>query len=120
MDPQVLQALKNDRVVDITTTGRTSGLPRRIETSLYVVSDGFALSGRPGRPRSWYANLLAHPDFTVHVKRGAQADLPARAAPVPDPAERRRLITEIVAISPAATDVEAWVAGSPLVRVTLE
>jgi len=34
-------------------------------------------------------------ELTVHVKRGAQADLPGRATPVTDPNERRRLLTEI-------------------------
>jgi len=62
MDSQVLQALRNDRVVDITTTGRTSGQLRRIEISLYVVSDGFDLSWRPGRPRSCRP-VVSRPDL---------------------------------------------------------
>jgi hypothetical protein len=32
MDERVRQALASDRTIDITTTGRSSGLPRRIET----------------------------------------------------------------------------------------
>ncbi len=63
------------------------------------------------------ANLLAHPEFTVHVKRGAQADLRARAVPVADPAERRRIIEEIARRSDQQHSIEDRMARSPLVRV---
>ncbi len=68
MDERVRQALANDRTIDITTTGRSSGLPRRIETWFYRVDDQIYLTGSPGR-RDWYANLLANPDFTFHLKQ---------------------------------------------------
>lgn len=117
MDETVRLALEADRVVDITTTGAKSGAPRRIEIWLWTLEQGgYAISGRPNRPRAWLANLLAHPQFTVHVKRGATADLPARAVPVTDPAERRRIVEEIARRS-GQTDVELRVAKSPLVRV---
>ena len=117
MDEQTLRALQTDRLVDITTTGRKTGQPRRIEIGIWPLSGGFAISGRPGRPRGWYANLRANPDFTIHLKQSMQADLPARAIPVTSEAERRTLITEIARRSTRQIDVDAWVAGSPLVRV---
>ncbi len=80
--------LANDRTIDITTIGRSSGLPRRIETWFYRVDDQIYLTGSPGR-RDWYANLLANPDFTFHLKQSIVADLPARATPITDPEERR-------------------------------
>ena len=54
------------------------------------------LSGSPGK-RSWYANLLADPRLTVHLKQGVVADVPAVATPVTDEAERRAIFTEIIA-----------------------
>src|SRR5215211_3910424 len=89
---RVSRALANDRTIDITTTGRSSGLPRRIETWFYRVGDQIYLTGSPGR-RDWYANLLATPDFTFHLKQSVAADLPARASSITDPEERRDLRT---------------------------
>jgi hypothetical protein len=51
----------HERTVDITTTGRRSGTPQRIETWFYRADDVVYLSGMPGR-RGWVANLRAHPD----------------------------------------------------------
>ena len=93
MDERVVQALQTDRVVDITTIGRKTGLPRRIEIGLVHLEDMIVISGNPGRPRSWYANLLANPGFTLQVKGSAQADLQARATPIRDPDQRRAVFT---------------------------
>ena len=76
MDEPSQRALENDRTIDITTTGRNSGQPRRIEIWRYRYDGRTFLSGSPGT-RDWYANLLANPEFTFHLKRSAQADLPA-------------------------------------------
>jgi deazaflavin-dependent oxidoreductase (nitroreductase family) len=117
MDERVRQALANDRTIDITTTGRSSGLPRRIETWFYRVDDEIYLTGSPGR-RDWYANLLANPDFTFHLKQSVAADLPARAAPITDPEERREIFERILSDLGGAQDLEAWLAGSPLMAVS--
>jgi deazaflavin-dependent oxidoreductase (nitroreductase family) len=118
MDERVRQALANDRTIDITTTGRSSGLPRRIETWFYRVGDQIYLTGSPGR-RDWYANLLANPDFTFHLKRSVAADLPARATPITDPVERRAIFERILADLGGSQDLEAWLADSPLMAVDL-
>ena len=69
-----------DRTIDITTTGRRSGQPRRIEIVFYRVGEDFYLSGIPAsRQRDWLANLAAHPQFTFHLKHDVVADLPATA-----------------------------------------
>ena len=118
MDEQVLAALRTDRIIDITTTGRKTGQPRRIEIGLLSLADGFYISGRPGRPRSWYANLRAHPDFTLHLKRSLQRDLAARATPITAPDERRAVFTEMAGDPQrAGMEVAIWLAESPLVRV---
>jgi hypothetical protein len=116
MDERVRRALASDRTIDITRTGRSSGLPRRIETWFYRVGDRIYLTGSPGR-RGWYANLLANPDFTFHLKQSVAADLPARATPITDPAQRRAIFDRILSDLGGTQDLEAWLAGSPLVAV---
>jgi hypothetical protein len=79
-----------DRTIDITTTGRNSGRPRRIEIVFYRIGDAIYLSGIPApRRRDWLANLSAEPHFTFHLKHGVVADLPAVATVITDEAERR-------------------------------
>jgi deazaflavin-dependent oxidoreductase (nitroreductase family) len=119
MDAAISQALATGQVIDITTVGRKSGQPRRIEIWYHVLDEQVYITGLPGR-RGWYANVKAHPTFTFHLKQGAQADLPARAHPIVDPQERRHIFSRLLPRMDRAAEVEAWVAGSPLVRVTFE
>lgn len=117
MNGDVRQALAKDRTIDITTTGRGSGLPHRIETWFYRVDDRFYLTGSPGK-RDWYANLLTNPDFTFHLKQSVAADLPARAAPITAPDERRAIFTRILGDLGGARNLDAWMADSPLMAIT--
>lgn len=116
----------DDRIVDITTLGRRSGQPRRIEIFFYrAAGTTYLCSGAGGAATDWHANLLTNPDFTFHLKNGVRADLPARATPVSDPAERQTVLEEIVAdlnqphdpgtIRP--TRLEDW-ADSRLMRIS--
>ena len=117
MDESVQRALENDRTVDITTTGRSSGQPRRIEIWRYRYDGRTFLSGSPGT-RDWYANLLADPEFVFHLKGSAQADLQAVARPITDEAERREVIAGILDdLGRGSGDLEGWVARSPLAEV---
>ena len=109
-------ALKTDKVIDITTTGRKSGDSRRIEIWFHNIDDRCFITGTPGR-RDWFANLAANPDFTFHLKEGAQADLPARARVISDDSERRATFPPILAGIEGDRDLEEWVARSPLVEV---
>ena len=115
-DERIAQALKRDRTIDITTIGRKSGQPRRIEIWFYRAGERIYLSGGPGR-RSWYANLLANPEFTFHLKGSVRADLPARATPVTDSGERRAVLTTILNDLRMSDKLEAWIADSPLMEV---
>lgn len=117
-----------ERTIDITTLGRRSGVPRRIEIWFHHVDGRWYLSGMPTR-RSWYANVLAHPRFTVHLKHGVTADLPATAVPVDDDATRRRVITAVLDIQNlpemAARGIprqhfDEWFAHSPLVEIVFD
>ena len=117
-DPAVAAALANDLVIDITTSGRASGEPRRIEIWYHVVDGRYYITGRPG-PRSWYANLLAEPKLTFHLKESAQADLPATARAVTDPEEKRRVFLNAPKLAEYINEanVQEWVEGSPLIEV---
>jgi deazaflavin-dependent oxidoreductase (nitroreductase family) len=117
MDEPIRRALASDRTIDITTIGRRSGEPRRIEIWFYRYDGRVFLSGSPGR-RDWYANLLANPEFTFHLKGSVQADLPARARPISDEAERRAVIAGILQeLGRGYGRLEEWVAASPLAEV---
>jgi deazaflavin-dependent oxidoreductase (nitroreductase family) len=119
--PAGLQAaLRAGLTCDITTYGRKSGQARRLEIWYFVVDGHVYISGTPGT-RDWYANLQANPAMILHVKEGATADLPARAALILDPAERRRIMMVITQANSYFHDgdIEDWVTGSPLIRVDL-
>ncbi|GAB4438360.1 MAG: hypothetical protein OHK0015_31880 [Chloroflexi bacterium OHK40] len=123
MDASVWRAIERGLTCDITTTGRRSGQPRRLEIWYFVVDGVVYLTGTPG-PRDWLANLRANPAMIFHVKQGAQADLPARGEPVDDPAERRRVMSAVMRANSwfrsQGSSLDAWVAGSPLVAVRFE
>ena len=118
MDAAIENALRTDRTIDITTTGRTSGEPRRIEIWFHrTPEDRYFITGRPGR-RAWYANLLANPELTFHLKESAQADLPATARVITDAAEKEAVLRSLPWIQGNAdVSIPDWVAGAPLVEV---
>jgi deazaflavin-dependent oxidoreductase (nitroreductase family) len=118
MDERIRQALQKDRVIDVTTTGRKSGKPRRTEIWFHNLDGRLYITGLPGR-RSWYANLLVNPELTFHLKESMRADLPARATPILDETRRREILSKVLRRLRRNPDLDAWVKGSPLVEVTL-
>src|ERR1700674_1699886 len=118
LDERIARALSRGHPIDITTTGRRSGPARRIETVFHNIDGRIVLSGLPGR-RSWYANLLANPRLTFHLKGAVQADLPATARPILEPEERRAVMAR-VARNWGRIDLEVMLERSPLVEVTFE
>ena len=117
MDERVQHALENDRTIDITTQGRNSGEPRRIEIWFYRYDGRIFLSGSPGT-RDWYANLLKDPRFTSHHMGRVPAPRPAAARPTTDGPARRKVITGILEeLGRGYGRVEDWVADSPLAEV---
>jgi deazaflavin-dependent oxidoreductase (nitroreductase family) len=116
MDESIKYALERDRIIDITTTGRKTGQPRRTEIWFHNVEGRLYITGTPGR-RDWYANLLAYPEFTFHLKQSVRADLPAPATAIVDKAQRRTIMATIHQKLSGQRDLEAWVEGSPLVAV---
>ncbi len=120
MDTRIDAALSHSQIVDITTTGRRTATPRRIEIVLHRLDEGFFISGRP-RPqkRAWLANLEADPRLTLHLKESVTADLAARARVITDEGERRRIIPSI-ARAWGRSDVDEMIRHSPLIEVLVD
>lgn len=119
LNPKVREALEKDLVIDITTTGRKSGQPRRVEIWFHNLDGALFITGLPGS-RGWYANILADSRMTFHLKETVQADLPARATPITDVPEKRRIMERICSKQGTLDQLEERVSGAPLMRVTLQ
>jgi len=116
MDDRIRRALSRGHLIDLTTTGRKTGQSRRIELVFHAIDGRVYISGMPGRPRSWLANIRADPRVTFHLKGPVTADLPATAREITEPAERRRVM-EQVARNWQRTDVDRMMVQSPLIEV---
>lgn len=116
---RIRTALASGKVIDITTTGRQSGEPRRIEIVFHNIDGRIYVSGIPRpEPRAWLKNLEANPRFTFHLKGETQADLDATARIIGDESERRAVLPAI-ARTWKRDDLEDMVRYSPLIEVTL-
>jgi len=119
VDPDVVRALRHGHTIDITTTGRRTGVPRRIEIVFFNIGGRIYISGLPNphHERAWLLNLEADPRMTFHLKRPVQADLPATARVIRDPVERRPILERVAWAW--HRDPEAMQASSPLIEVTI-
>jgi deazaflavin-dependent oxidoreductase (nitroreductase family) len=121
VDEATVNALHHSQVIDLTTTGRRTGQPRRIEIFLHDKDGLLFISGMPraDRTRDWIHNITADPHVVVHLKQSrAPVDIPATARVVTDQAERRPLM-EAAAQRWGRTDVEEMVQHSPLIVLTV-
>lgn len=120
MNVAIRTALARGGIFDLTTTGRRSGEPRRIEIVFHVIDGRIVVSGMPRREkRAWLANIEANPRVTVHLKRDVVADLPGEARVVTDETERRALLVH-VARAWGRDDLEVMVRYSPLIEIVLD
>ncbi len=121
MDERVRTALHHSQVIDMTTTGRRTGQPRRIEIFLHHDGGALFITGLPrtDRTRAWIHNITADPRVTLHLKQTLAADVPATARVVTDPTERRPYI-EAAARRWRRTDIDAMLAHSPLIVLTVD
>lgn len=120
MDERTLNALHHSQVIDLTTTGRRSGQPRKIEIFLHEQDGLLFITGMPraDRTRDWIHNVTADPNVIVHLKQSVRVDIPAVARVVTDPAERRPLMAA-AAQRWGRTDVDEMVQHSPLIVLTV-
>jgi deazaflavin-dependent oxidoreductase (nitroreductase family) len=117
---QVNTALERGHTIDITTRGRSTGRPRRLEIVFHNIDGRIYISGVPvPRRRSWLANLDADPHLTFHLKGKVRADLPATARVIEDETERRAILPHI-ARNWGRKDLEKMVRESPLIEVTID
>ncbi len=122
MEPDIKEALDRGGIVDITTTGRTSGLPRRIEIYMHQIDGAYYLTGRPGPRRDWERNIEAEPKFTVHLKHGITADVDVVGETEPDREERARVIlaarVDNWGADPdqARDELDLWLDRAPYIR----
>jgi deazaflavin-dependent oxidoreductase (nitroreductase family) len=121
MDTQVRKELSHGGVIDMTTTGRRTGQPRRIEIAYHTIDGRIYITGMPRaeRTRRWLLNLEADPHLTFHLKGAVAADLPATARVVTDEAERRHVFEYVVTVW-KGQDVETMNRYSPLIEVTFD
>lgn len=117
---EIDSALQGSHTVDITTTGRQTGHPRKLEIVAHNLDGRIYISGIPfPNRRSWLANLDASPHLTFHLKGKVRADLPATARIIEDEAERRAVLPHIARVW-GRKDLEKMVEQSPLIEVTLD
>jgi deazaflavin-dependent oxidoreductase (nitroreductase family) len=121
LDEKTRRALSHGQRIDITTTGRRSGQPRRLEIVFHNFGGHLYITGTPraDHTRAWLLNLEADPHFTFHLKGTTTADLPATARIIADETERRAVLGEVVKVW-TNQDLETMVRYSPLIEVTIE
>jgi deazaflavin-dependent oxidoreductase (nitroreductase family) len=121
-DAVIERLLERGGLIDITTTGRRTGRPRRVEIVFHNIDGRLFISGMPrvDRKRSWLLNLEADPHLTLHLKGTVFADLPATARVITDPAERRQIADWLVANAWGRMEADAMAAHSPMIEVTLD
>ena len=122
MNDLIRRRLAKGHRIDITTTGRKTGQPRRIEIVFHNMDGRLIITGTPRaeRKRAWLVNLESDPHMTFHLKGTAQADLPATARVITDDAERRSIAEWVVANAWAGMDVDAMAAYAPMIEVTID
>jgi deazaflavin-dependent oxidoreductase (nitroreductase family) len=121
MNDQIRKSLSRGHLIDITTTGRKSGEPRRIEVVFHNIDGRLIISGSPfaERKRAWLVNLESDPQMTLHLKGSTAADLPATARVITDEADRRAISEWIVKNAWTNQEVDRMVAYSPIIEVSI-
>lgn len=114
LDQATIGRLAATRTIDLTTFGRRSGRPARIEIWWFYVDGRFVITGTPG-PRDWYANILANPAVVIHANGD---DYQAKATPIRDPAYRRRVFTDSgITWYRTQSELSALVNDAPMIEI---
>ena len=102
-----LKAIADEQVLQLTTVGRTTGLPREIEIWFVVCRERFYLFAETRESAGWVKNIMRNPTVAVRV---AQRRIDARAR-VLDRHLDRILWREVAAI---AHQKYGWGDGLPV------
>lgn len=114
--PTDLERLAATRTIDLTTIGRRSGRPSRIEIWWFHVDDRFIITGTPGK-RDWFANVMADGAVLIHVPFG---DFPGRAVVIDDVDLREAVFTSPqVGWYKSQSELKKLVAEAPMIEVVL-
>jgi deazaflavin-dependent oxidoreductase (nitroreductase family) len=122
MEIAIKQAMDRGGIADITTIGRKTGLPRRVEIYFHQFDGEYYLTGRPGFKRDWEANIKANPEFILNLKRGLTVDVPVVGEAEADPEKREaiiyRALTESWGSEPerARSNLHYYVNTAPFIR----
>ena len=115
------QAYADDDCCDVTTTGRRSGRPHRIEIWFAVGGEAVYLISGNGPTADWFRNLVADPNVVVDLGGETRRGV---ARVVTDPEERRRMGEVLGAKYPSwqgdssiGLTREAWCFEVPLVAI---
>ena len=125
METATTDTLARGGVVDVTTIGARTGAERRIEIVFHQFDGRYYITGRPGFKRDWLANLIANPNFTVHLRDRASTDVSATAREITAQDQREavlyRILTESWGNEPAKAEhiLPRWVDDAPLVEFTV-
>ena len=127
MVTDIEKALRTDRLIDIITVGRKSGMRRTTEIWFTNIQGRIIICGTPSsdghpgkrRPRDWLANLKANPAFDFCFKESNATCLPARALEITDAEDRRRIMSapETAWYRDQGFSVDELTLGSPIVEV---
>ena len=110
------EALASHQTIQITTFGRLTGEPRRIEIWWFRIEGRFVITGTPGR-RDWLANVKANPRLIVHVEG---RDIEATASSVDDAAFRRRVFSRPETSWYASqAELDHLVSSAPMIEIHL-
>ncbi len=102
-----LQSVADKQVLYLTTIGRTTGLPREIESWFVVCCERFYLFAETGEAAGWVKNIRRNPKVTVRIGE-RQIDATAR---VLDRHTDRQLWDRVAAI---ADRKYGWGGGLPV------
>lgn len=117
IDSVEVERLSSIRTIDMTTFGRMSGRPSRIEIWWFRFEDRFIITGTPGK-RDWLANVSANPRVLIHA---LGAEFEATAARIDDPDFRTRFFTRPeTSWYSSQAEFERLVQASPMIEIQFD
>ena len=117
MPGQSIDRLARTRTIDLTTFGRRTGRPRRIEIWWFHVDSRFIITGTPGR-RDWLANIRSNPRVVIHTNG---LEIGATAEEIEDESFRRRFFTRPeTRWYESQSQLEDLVTHAPMIEVHLD